>query len=501
MTIYNTYRPHTFDDVIGQDHIVRTLSNAIARNIIGHAYLFTGPRGTGKTTLGRIFAHAVNCMPRKNFTPSDTATCEEIRNGTSLDIIEIDAASHTSVENIRDLRETVAMPPSCAHYKCYIIDEAHMLSGAAWNALLKTLEEPPAHVIFIFATTEVHKVPATILSRVQRFDLGYISVRDISTKLQTIATTEKIILDKESAQMIAIAAHGSMRDAESLLAQIMAFTEGKITPQDVRSVLGIVERDSVFTLIEQILQNNTTAALTHVNNVAEAGHNVTLFIASLITTMRHIILASIDQQLLTHHAHIYSDQEQKRITKMAQAPTQRLITIANTLQRAHTQIAQSIIAQLPLEIAIIRLTTQNDTPEKPSAPQKKTPTDRVTATPTRDNANDTTIPTVASLTRLWPQIITAIKTTHYAFATLLSHSVPHSITDNTLTLITTNPLLIEKIANTPLRLTLQDTIATICGRSLVVTARLADDIEQTTTTTLIASTMHIMHGGRVIEAI
>ncbi len=495
MTIYNTYRPQTFDNVIGQDHVVRTLSNAIARNIIGHAYLFTGPRGTGKTTLGRIFAHAVNCTPRKDFTPADTATCDEILAGAALDIIEIDAASHTSVDNIRDLRETVAMPPSRARYKVYIIDEAHMLSGAAWNAFLKTLEEPPAHAIFIFATTEVHKVPATILSRVQRFDLGHISVRDISAKLQTIATAEKLALDEESAQMIAIAARGSMRDAESLLAQIIAFTDRAITPQDVRSVLGIVERDSIFTLLEQIIRRDTIAALTLLNDIAAAGHNITIFTASLITTTRHIILASIDSDLLAQHAHIYSDTEQERITHMAQTDTQHLIAIADALQRAHAQIAQSVIAQLPLEIAIIRLTAQDDTtPKGPPVTVQDT-----TAATAQNATTTTTVPTIASLAQSWPDIIARVKSTHCAFAALLRHSAPHSITGDTLTLITTTPLLIEKIAIAPLRLTLQDTIATICGRSFTITVRLVDDVERSTSSTLLASTMQIMRGGHIIE--
>lgn len=250
ISLYRKYRPQTFSDVIGQKHIVQTLSNSIMSDRVAHAYLFTGPRGTGKTTMARIFARAVNCAnlssnkgaaDKLNIRHSEAGTdtssretsnsfanitlanpclkcdiCKNITEGRSLDIFEIDAASNTGVDNIRELRENVKFPPSHAKYKVYIIDEVHMLSTGAFNALLKTLEEPPAHVIFILATTEIHKVPETIISRCQRYDFTRLSLEHIIEKLSTIAASEKISIEKDAIEMIAVASEGGMRDAESL---------------------------------------------------------------------------------------------------------------------------------------------------------------------------------------------------------------------------------------------------------------------------------------------
>ncbi len=504
MTLYNTYRPRSFDDVVGQKHVVQTLTNAIKRNIIGHAYLFTGPRGTGKTTIGRIFAHAVNCMPRKNFTPSDASVCNDIIAGTSLDVIEIDAASHTSVDSIRELRDTVAIPPSRAHYKVYIVDEAHMLSTAAWNAFLKTLEEPPPHVIFIFATTEVHKVPETILSRVQRFDLTRISINDISNKLLAIAQKEKISLDTDSAAMIASASGGSMRDAESLLAQVMAFARDRITPQDVRSVLGITERRTVFALIKYILRNDTAAALATLARIVDAGHNLNAFTTSLITIVRHGLIGGIDEHFLTHIAQYYDEKERLRLTKIAQVPSERLIAIIEEFTKARTNIAQSAIPQLPLEIAIIRLTTHDNTKNQDGTHETQSDSSshkekggvqesRTIAKSIRSTYKEDPLRT---LTQLWPMVIASVKKENAAFATLLRYSTPHSIKEKTLTLITTNTLLAEKIKNRTLYLTLRNAVATICGEKLIIVVR----TDEAPSPSLIAHAMQIMRGSHIVES-
>ncbi|EKE18522.1 MAG: hypothetical protein ACD_9C00308G0001, partial [uncultured bacterium] len=244
--LYRKYRPLTFSDVIGQGHIVQTLSNAILNNRVGHAYLFTGPRGTGKTTMARIFARAVNCQNPKGADPClECDVCKNITQGMSLDIFEIDAASNTGVDNIRELRENVKFPPSQAKFKVYIIDEVHMLSTGAFNALLKTLEEPPAHVIFILATTEIHKVPETIISRCQRYDFTRLSLEHIIEKLSTIAKNENVSIEKNALEMIAIASEGGMRDAESLLSQVMALEDKKITAKEVEEILGTTQRQSL----------------------------------------------------------------------------------------------------------------------------------------------------------------------------------------------------------------------------------------------------------------
>ncbi len=500
MTIYNTYRPHTFSDVLGQKHIVQILENAVNRNIIGHAYLFTGPRGTGKTTLGRIFAHAINCVPRDGFDACDTKTCAEIINGSSLDIIEIDAASHTSVDNIREIRDTVAMPPSRTKYKIYIIDEAHMLSTAAWNALLKTLEEPPAHAIFIFATTEVHKVPETILSRVQRFDLGRISINDITKKLLRIARSEGISIDPEGASMIAIASSGSMRDAESLLAQMISFTEDNITASDVRTVLGITKHDTVFLLIKKIIQRDTTDALKIIAEIAESGHDITLFTTSILTVLRYALITAIIQNVPTEAEYQYDETEIKNLKEIATLPSSHIVTMIDTIAQAHKQTAQSPIPQLPLEIAIIKLTRKADVPPSSThstqdTNQKNEPSKGISSHMCSTSFDKDPL---QAMTEIWPQVLRAIKKDNAAFATLLQKSAPHTITGNTLKLVTSNPLLVEKLKNKTFHLTLQTAIATICEKQFAITA---DVIAKEPTPSLIASAMQVMNGGKISESV
>ncbi|MFC1756533.1 DNA polymerase III subunit gamma/tau, partial [Patescibacteria group bacterium] len=281
-TLYRKYRPEKFSEVIGQQNIVQTLQNSIKNDRLGHAYLFTGPRGTGKTTLARLFAKTINCQKIKESEPCLLCdACKNISENKSLDIIEIDAASHTGVDNIRELKETVKLPPSLTKYKIYIIDEVHMLSPGAFNALLKTLEEPPAHAIFILATTEIHKVPDTILSRCQRFDFARLSLENIVRKLSSISKKEKIKIDTSSLETIAIAAEGGMRDAESLLAQIMALEDKNITQKDVEGILGTAEHKSIEDMAGFILGKNVSSALSLINEISENGYNLEVFSKSL----------------------------------------------------------------------------------------------------------------------------------------------------------------------------------------------------------------------------
>ena len=289
------YRPRTFDDVLGQDHVVRTLRNAITQGRLAHAYLFVGPRGTGKTSTARIFAKALNCPggPMVNFDP-DNELCIEIEKGICLDVREIDGASNNGVDQVRDLREEVKFAPARCRYKIYYIDEVHMLSTAAFNALLKTLEEPPDHVKFIFATTEAHKVLPTIISRCQRFDLRRIPSGLIAKHLLHIANLEKINLDEKAAYAIAKGAEGGMRDAQSMLDQLVAFCGERIAEQDVLDIFGFTRGETIATLALRILERDTVGALTELHSQADAGKDLSRLLADLIQHFRTLLVQQVD---------------------------------------------------------------------------------------------------------------------------------------------------------------------------------------------------------------
>lgn len=291
------YRPRTFDDVLGQDHVVQTLRNAIAQKRLAHAYLFVGPRGTGKTSTARIFAKALNCSngPRVDFDP-DEDICREIEKGISLDVREIDGASNNGVEQVRELREEVKFAPARCRFKIYYIDEVHMLSTAAFNALLKTLEEPPEHVKFIFATTEAHKVLPTIISRCQRFDLRRIPAGVIAKHLLHIASLEKVNLDAKAAHAIAKGAEGGMRDAQSMLDQLVAFCGEQITEEDVLNIFGFTRGETLANLAQHILERDTVGALKELHTQADGGKDLSRLLADLIQHFRTILVHQVDAE-------------------------------------------------------------------------------------------------------------------------------------------------------------------------------------------------------------
>jgi len=286
------YRPQKFEEVIGQEHITRTLQNAIKGSRLAQAYLFVGPRGVGKTSTARILAKALNCQNGPTDNPCGTCdACIEIAEGRSLDVMEIDGASNNSVESIRTLRENAAYAPARGPYKVYLIDEVHMLTTAAFNALLKTLEEPPEHVKFLFATTEAQKVPATILSRCQRFDLRRLTPELIAGHLLYIAGEEKVDLDPAAAEAIARGADGALRDAESMFDQVIAFCGTSITAADVQMVFGFTPRERVITLGAALLDRDTPAALALVKDQSEAGKDLSRLLAELVGLLRDILIA------------------------------------------------------------------------------------------------------------------------------------------------------------------------------------------------------------------
>ena len=296
--LYRVYRPKNFSDVIGQEHIVRTLKNQIENNNVGHAYLFCGTRGTGKTSTAKIFSRAVNCTNLHNDEPcNECENCREILEDKTMDVVEIDAASNNSVDDIRELRENVKYSPAKSKYKVYIIDEVHMLSQGAFNALLKTLEEPPSYVIFILATTEPHKIPATILSRCQRFDFKRVTVKDISSRMRYICEKEGIEADEKALNLIARNSQGALRDALSVLDQCISFEGNKISYNDVIELLGSVNIEQLFDLAESIIKEDTRKSLQILNDFIIWGKDVRNLVNDLIDHFRNLMVCKISNDL------------------------------------------------------------------------------------------------------------------------------------------------------------------------------------------------------------
>jgi DNA polymerase-3 subunit gamma/tau len=347
------YRPQTFDDLVGQPHVSRTLKNAVSQNRLAHAYLFVGPRGVGKTSTARILAKSLNCINGPTITPCGVCdNCREIAGGNSLDVIEIDGASNNSVEDVRQLRENVRYAPAKGRYKIYLIDEVHMLSSAAFNALLKTLEEPPEHVKFIFATTEPQKVLATILSRCQRFDLHRIPANLIAQHLQFIAKKEKITLQPAAAHAIARGAEGGLRDAESMLDQLVAFCGEKIAESDVLNVFGFTSEQTVSDLTGRILRGETPEAIDLLNEQSEAGKNMMRLTADLIAYLRDLLVFKVKPDALNEDV---DPDVQKTLAAYAELiSTDRLLELIDQFATAEGRMKWAPNKKLHFEVAIIK---------------------------------------------------------------------------------------------------------------------------------------------------
>ncbi len=347
------WRPQQFDDIVGQDNVTTTLKNAISKNRIGHAYIFTGPRGIGKTTIARVFAKALNCERGPISTPCDKCTsCMEIINGNSLDVLEIDGASNRGIDEIRELRQNVKYAPTHGKYKVYIIDEVHQITIDAFNALLKTLEEPPAHVKFFFATTEPHKVPPTILSRCQRFDLRPISSMAISSRLKTICSKERVDIDDEALMMIARYAEGSMRDAESILDQAIVYSAGRINGEAISSILGLVNSEAIYELAEIVARGDPEAAIRLLNRIMVEGKDLPHFVSDLSNHFRNMLILKVaDSSLLILPSDVIS-----RLSHQTELfSREQLLYIIETLAELESGLRRSLSRKILLEIALLRL--------------------------------------------------------------------------------------------------------------------------------------------------
>ena len=363
LVLARKYRPQSFEDLVGQSHVARTLANAIAQNRVAHAFLFTGVRGVGKTTSARLLAKCLNCLGADGQAKGPTATpcqvcaaCKEIAAGNDIDVQEIDGASYNGVDEVRRLQEGLAFRPARDRFKIYIVDEVHMLSNAAWNAFLKTLEEPPPHVKFIFATTEVHKVPVTILSRCQRYDFKLIATQVIAKRLREVLVLEKLEADDAAVAVLAREAAGSMRDAMSLLDQVIAYGGGKLTAEDVARVLGVADRAILHELASALVAGDAAAALKVVDRIAQQGFDLVHVAKDVLAHLRNLVVAKVcgeahDRELLD-----LADEEVADVRALAvKADADDLQRLFQGFSRSFDEIARSGQPKTALEMTLVRL--------------------------------------------------------------------------------------------------------------------------------------------------
>ncbi len=353
--IARKYRPQSFDQMIGQNHITQTISNALKNNRLPHALLFTGLRGTGKTSSARILAKILRCTDLKDFTPcSKCQSCVEISLGRAVDVIEIDGASNNGVDAIRDLRDNVMFAPSSGKYKVFIIDEVHMLSTSAFNALLKTLEEPPAHVIFILATTEVHKIPQTILSRCQRFDFRRIPLKQIADYLKKICDLENIKAEPSALWLIGKQGDGSMRDSLSLLDQVISFTNSNLTETEVSQVLGLTERTLVYEVFNALISRTPAVLVSCLEKLSTSGQNPALFLEDIARLLRHSLLLKVDAKA-TDLVDLPEDEISLLIEKTRDFSDADLHMLFDMVMKAAQDLARAGDSQAVFEVALLRM--------------------------------------------------------------------------------------------------------------------------------------------------
>jgi DNA polymerase-3 subunit gamma/tau len=441
------YRPGDFDDIVGQNHVTSTLKSSIQKGRLAHAYLFAGPRGVGKTSTARIFAKALNCKEGPTVNPCGKCSgCLDISQSRSLDVIEIDGASNTGVEDVRALRENVKFAPTSGKFKIYIIDEVHMLSTPAFNALLKTLEEPPEFVKFIFATTHPDKIPSTVLSRCQRMDFRRISVMEIINQLEKIVKAEKIEVDKEVLFAIAKTSDGALRDAESILDQLVSFAKGKVSLKDVISVFGLVEQEVLFEMTDKIIEKNPKAALDIFNRLLEEGKDINVFLNNLIEHFRNLMIAKVtkgDAKLIDLPQDVCD-----RLMKQSQGLSlEEIFSAFNILANTQEMARRLDSLRIPLEVNLIRLANDKKSQSviEPRQPQSKEIISKQSL-PVREVKKEAVKPdkpaepqkpvvniSLDNIKDVWQSIIDGLAQIKMSVATYLSDGQPFNIQGNILT--------------------------------------------------------------------
>jgi len=516
--LYRKYRPHQWDDVVGQDHIIRTLRNAVAADRVAHAYLFAGPRGTGKTTSARLLAKAVNCLaPDLASRPCNACEhCLAVNQGRFLDLIEIDAASNTSVDDVRDLRDKINFSPNQGRYKVYIIDEVHMLSTAAFNALLKTLEEPPPHAIFILATTEIHKIPATVLSRCQRHEFRRLPLSDIVRQLEILCDGEGIQYEPEVLPLIARQSAGGMRDAISLLDQL-ASAGNPITLEQAHTILGTATGQVVLDLVEALIGQDAAGGLGHIHRALDSGADPRQFARQIVDYLRQLLLvqkgnaAQLDvtaetRPILARHAQAFTTPELLRIvkafnqaatdTRLAWQPALPLeMAFVEALQKPEAPVAAAEAPLSATEASLSATRPRRDTPQAPPPAAQALPGDR--DTPASANPSDD------PLKSQWPLLLNLVKKRNPNTYGLLNSAKSRHLVNNLLTLGFASDVLraqMEKDANLDIvQAALEQTLGRrISIRCITIAAKASTPPPDVDSDGMVASAVRDL-GGEVVD--
>lgn len=491
-TLYRKYRPQKFSEAFGQNYIKIILENQLAMDQMAHAYLFCGPRAVGKTTLARILAKAVNCLKRKKGESEPCCKCEacvDIADGRALDIIEIDAASHTGVDNVReDIIASTRVSPVKLKKKVFIIDEVHMLSTAAFNALLKTLEEPPANVLFILCTTEIHKVPQTIISRCQRFDFKRISLIDMVKKLTVIVTKEGIDIDKKILESVARQSDGHMRDAESLLGQLINVSGKKITEAEASLIIPRNNLIEVLGLIGMIAQKEATHAIRLINKLIDEGVDLKVFVGDLLEMLRKILLLKINPSLVEYLSLEMGEQMELKLNEVKENLTpEQVIYLIENFSKAREEMKQSFIIQLPLELVVARIALSSgaQTANRASVQNSVTGVEKVQTN--NASANNTNVNvTIEDVVNKWQEFLVRLKKYNHSLSFILRVCEPKKITGSEVCLAFKYKFHKDRVTDPNIKTLIEKVLHEVHGAQLTIeaiideniTADLAESIKQ-----------------------
>jgi len=501
-TLYRDYRPQNFSGILGQNHIKMTLQNEISAENIAQAFLFCGPRAVGKTTLARVLAKAVNCLNRqKNESEpcNKCASCLGITQGKSLDVTEIDAASNTGVDNVREnIIAFSRLTPANSKFKIFIIDEVHMLSISAFNALLKIIEEPPVHVIFILCTTEIHKVPLTIISRCERFDFKRISVADIVKKLSAIASAEGVEIDRPVLEAVARRSGGHLRDAESLLGQIFSLGDKKVTLEQAELVMPHYNSNEAVDLLDYLSRKDAAKAIGLVNNLVDSGVNLKNFSTEIITLLRHLILNKLSSGLTTNLGLDLGENLELRLNQVADRLTgEQLFMFTRRFLETINEQKNPLIPQLPLELAIAELclgssrinlshsSFPNDlnlpkSQPLPSAPKQiKTGGPAAVLTSVSNNENCQVILNLdqREIMEKWPEFLVKIKKYNHSLSFVLQNCEPQAIKKNELSLVFKYKFHQDRINDSTIKSIIEKTLVEVFGAPLTLSSVIDENLE------------------------